>query len=378
MEVKQIAAMLNTITQEVLGEAPAVNEDLSNIVDYGTAIFNNNWREPFSNALVNQIGKMVFVNRKYSGGAPSVLMDGWLWGSILAKVSADLPEAEVNESWELQDRASYDPNIFYGSVVNEKFYNKRITFEVAKSFTERQLRQSFTSPDQFNGFVEMLYTSVENAMTIRLDALIMRTINAGMGEAINAGHVVDLLSEYNTNKGTSLTPDVALITEDFLKFASYQIGLYAERMSKISVNFNAGGKTRFTPADRRHTVLLADFAKAIGPYTLAAAPGDESYLRLPEAETVPFWQSNDEGSYDLDEVSTIDIKLPSDNSVTVNQEYIIGCMFDRDALGVACLDRRVTTNWNPKAEFTTNWWKADAGYFLDTNENMIVFTIAGS
>lgn len=376
MEVKQIAGILNTISAESLGEIALVTEDLSNIVDYGTAVFNNGWVEPFSKSLINQIGRMVFVNRKYSGRAPSVLMDSWLYGSILAKVSTDLPEAEISETWEIEPNASYDPNIFYGSKVSERFWNKRVAWDIPKSFTEKQLRQSFTSAEQFNGFIEMLYTSCENALTFQLDKLIMRTINGCMAETINAGKAIDLLKEYNTVKGTSLTPEVAIITEDFLKFASYQIGLYAERMSDMSVNFNVGGQTRFTPDDRRKTVLLADFAKAIGPYTLAGAK-QEQYLKLPEADVISFWQSNDQGSYDLDEVSQIKVNLPSNPGTTVTQKYIVGCMFDRDALGVSNLDRRVTTNWNPRAEFTTNWWKVDANYFNDTNENMIVFIIAG-
>ena len=376
MEVKQIYALMNTINGEMEGKLATVNEDLSNIVDVGASIFDNNAVEPFSKALVNQIGKMVFVNRKYSGGVPSVLMDGWEWGSVMAKVSTELPDVEVNESWELNNGASYDPNLFYGSVVNEKFFNKRVTFEIPKSFTERQLKQSFTSAEQFNGFLSMLYTSVENAMTISLENLIMRTINGGMAEAINGGVKVDLLLEYNTTKGTSLTPKVAIITEDFLKFATRAISLYASRMSRLTVNFNVGGKERFTPADRRHVVLLDDFAKSIGPYTLAGAYNIEE-IDIPSFETVPYWQGNDQGSYDLDDVSAINVKLPSDGSTTVSQAYIIGCIFDRDALGVCNLHRRVTTNYNPKAEFFTNWEKVDAGYFLDTNENMLVFTIAG-
>ena len=376
MEVKQIYAMMNTINGEMDGKLAAVNEDLSNIVDVGNSVFDNGAVEPFSRALINQIGKMVFVNRKYSGSVPSVLRDGWEWGSILAKVSTELPDVEVNESWELNNGASYDPNIFYGSVVNQKFFNKRVTFEIPKSFTETQLKQSFTSAEQFNGFVSMLYTSVENAMTISLDNLVMRTINGAMAEAINGGIVVDLLKEYNDVKGTSLTPEVAIITEDFLKFATRAISLYSARMSKLTVNFNVGGKERFTPADRRHVVLLDDFAKSIGPYTLAGAYNKEE-IDVPDFETVPYWQSNDQGSYDLDEVSAINVKLPSDGTTTVAQDYIIGCIFDRDTLGVANLNRRVTTNWNPKAEFFTNWEKVDAGYWTDLNEQMLVFTIAG-
>ena len=376
MDVKQIATMVNTINAEVLGESVTVNEDLSNIVDAGTAVFDANAVDPFCKALVNQIGKMVFVNRKYSGSAPSVLMDGWEWGSIMAKVSADLPDVEISESFELNDGSSYDPNVFYGSVISERFWNKRVCFEIPKSFTEMQLKQSFTSAEQFNGFISMLYTSVENAMTLSLDNLIMRTINGAMAEAINGSHVVDLLTVYNTTKGTSLTPEVAIITEDFLKFATYTISLYAERMSKLSVNFNVGGKERFTPADRRHVVLLADFANAIAPYTLAGAYNRDD-IRIPDFETVPFWQGNDAGSYDLDEVSAINVKLPTNSATTVSQDYIVGCIFDRDALGVANINRRVTTNYNPKAEFYSNWYKFDAGYFIDTNENMLVFVIAG-
>ena len=51
-------------------------------------------------------------------------------------------------------------------------------------------------------------------------------------------------------------------------------------------------------------------------------------------------------------------------------------MFDRDALGVCNLDRRVTTNYNPKAEFFSNWYKFDAGYFNDLNENFVLFYVA--
>ena len=378
MEMKQIAPMLNEqILPEVLGESVIVNEDLSNISDVGTAIFDANAAEPFSNALVNQIGRMVFVNRQYEGGVPGVLMDSWLWGSVMAKVSVDLPDVELNESYELSSGASYDPNVFYGSNVLQRFWNKRVTAEIPKSFTEIQLRQSLNGPEQFMGFTSMLYTSVDNALTICIDELIMRTINGSMAEAINASHRIDLLAKYNTVKGTSLTPAAAIISEDFLKFCSYQIALYAKRMSRMSVNFNVGAKERFTPANRRKVVLLSDFAEAIGPYTLAGAFNKEE-IRFPDFDSVPFWQGNDAGSYDLDEVSAINVKLPSNGSTTVNQAYIIGCIFDRDALGVSNLNRRVTTNYNPKAEFFTNWYKFDLGSFIDNNEQMLVFTIAGS
>jgi len=377
MEVSQVYQFANNAVKQALGDSVILQEDLSNIVDVGTAVFDSDAKDAFCGALINQIGRMIFVNRKYRGGAPSVLMDGWEWGSVMAKVSGDLPEAVENDTWALENGTSYDPNVFYGSVVSQKFYNKRLTFEINRSFADVQLKQSFRSADQFNGFVSMLYNDVENAMTIRMDALIMRTINAAMAEAIEADHKVDLLDLYNTTKGTSLTPEVAVITEDFLKFAAYQISLYAARMEKLNKAFNVGGKARFTPADRRHVVLLDDVAKAIGPYTLAGAYNRDD-IKIPEFETVPFWQGSDKGGYSLEDNSTIDVKLASDKTKTLKQTYIIGVIFDRDALGVTNLDRRVTTNYNPKAEFYTNFYKFDAGYFVDTNEQVLVFTIEGA
>lgn len=61
---------------------------------------------------------------------------------------------------------------------------------------------------------------------------------------------------------------------------------------------------------------------------------------------------------------------------TVQASGILGVMFDRDALGVCNERQRVTTNYNPKAEFFTNWYKVDTGYWNDLNENFVVFYAA--
>ena len=125
MKVAQIYDIVNTITKEVLGEPAVVNEDLSNIVDVGTQVFDANATDAYVRKLLNQVGKIVFVNRAYSGVVPSVLMDGWEYGSVVEKVRGELPEATENESWELTNGTSYDPNVFYQPTVTVKFYNSR-------------------------------------------------------------------------------------------------------------------------------------------------------------------------------------------------------------------------------------------------------------
>lgn len=384
MEVKQIYDIMNTVTGEILGDSVVVNEDLSNIVDVGTAIFNASAIDNYVKSLVNHIGRVIFVNRPYSGNVPSVLMDGWEYGSVLEKISAELPDATENESWELTDGASYDPNIFYKPVVSAKFFNKRVTFEIPMSFTERQVKESFSNAEQLNGFLSMLYNAVDKSMTVKVDALVMRTINNMIGETLKADFAggvysggsgvkaVNLLYLYNQRYGTSLTAENSITEPDFIRFASYEMGVYMSRMSKISALFNIGGKDRFTPADMLHVVMLADFKKAANVF-LQSDVFHDSFTELPNADVVPYWQGSGTG-YNFADISAV--KITTASGATIDAGGILGVMFDRDALGVTNLDRRVTTNYNPKAEFYNNWYKFDAGYFNDTNENFVVFFVA--
>lgn len=384
MLVKQIYDIMNTVTNEVLGESVIVSEDLRNIVDIGTAVFNASAMDNYVRSLVNHIGKVIFVNRPYSGNVPSVLMDGWEYGSILEKINTELPQASENESWDLTDGASYDPNIFYKPKVEAKFFNKRVTFEIPMSFTERQVKESFSNAEQLNGFLSMLYNAIDKSMTVKMDSLVMRTINNMIGETIKSDYAsadlstksgvkaVNLLYLYNQRYSQSLTAVNAITDPDFIRFASYEMGVYASRMSKISNLFNIGGKDRFTPTDLLHVVMLADFKKAADVF-LQSDVFHDNLTDLPNAELIPYWQGSGQ-SYDFTDTSKI--KITSASGTAVETSGILSVMFDRDALGVTNLDRRVTTNYNPKAEFYNNWYKFDAGYFNDTNENFVVFFVA--
>lgn len=406
MDVTQIYTLINSVSGEVLGKTGIVQEDLTGVVDLGTEVFNQNAVDNYVKSLVNHIGKVIFVNRPYAGKVPSVLMDAWEFGSVLEKISADVPEAEENNTWELEDNHSYDQDVFHKPTVTAKFFNSKVTFEVPVSITERQVKESFSNAAQLNGFISMIYAAVEKSMTIKADALIMRTINNMIAETVLADAVafggtkdnltnadlskastarcVNLLKLYNdkffpatpgsptpTPNPDALTAAKAITDPDFIRFASYVMGTYADRLQSISTVFNVGGKERFTPKDMLHVVLLSDFAKAAQTY-LYSDTFNRGDVLLPQAETVPFWQGSGQ-NYEF--ASTGHIKVKESGGKAVEITGVLGVMFDRDALGVCNLDRRVTTNYNAKAEFFNNYYKFDAGYFNDTNENFVVFFI---
>lgn len=378
MEIKQIYPLVNEATNEALGVEGLVQEDLGNIVEVGNAVFNANAMDKYVKALVNRIGKTIFVNRVYEGSAPSVLMDGWEYGSVMQKVSMGLPEATENETWELVDGQSYDPHIFHAPKgVVAKYYNKYITFQIDMSFTENQLKMSFNSVTELNGFISMLYTQVENSMTVKLDELIRRTINNMIAETVhtnNGARAINLLTLYKSAypADTTITAATALNNPDFIRFAAYIIKVTHGRMRTMSTVFNEGNQPRHTPTDMSHIVLLEDFASGADVFLQSNTFHDE-LSALPTAERVPYWQGSGT-SYAFADVSKINVKTAEGN--VVEQGGILGVMFDRWALGVANIERKVTSEHTASAEFFTNFYKYKAAYFNDFNENFVVFFVA--
>ena len=379
MKVTQLKEIVNTVTSEILGKEDVVSEDLSNLVDVGNEIINSDNVDNYVKKLIDRIGKVIFVNRLYAGGVPSVLMDNWEFGSIVEKISADMPDADENDSWKLENGQEYSQDTFYQPKVSAKFFNSKVTFDVKLSFTTQQVKESFSSVNELNAFLSMLETGVKNSMTVKLDGLIMRTINNMTAQTLYKGQAmqkVNLLTAYNKATGQTLKADKALLDKDFLKFASLVIKKYQARITKMSKLFNQGEKARFTNINDLHTVLLSDFADSAEVYLMSDTYHNDT-VSLPQHETVPYWQGSGK-TYSFSDVSTIKVKI-SDGTKTakdVTQAGIIGVMFDTNALGVSNLNQRTTTAYNARAEFYTNFYKMDAGYFNDLNENFVVFYIA--
>lgn len=380
MKVTQIKDLVNNSLKESVGTSALLNEDLSNVVDIGKEVFSqdDNTIDNFVHKLVDRIGLTVFNNRVYQGSAPSILASSWEYGSVLEKVDAEPMDAEENDSWNLQNGKSYDPNIFYQPKVTAKFFNSKVTFDIPLSFTQNQVKSAFNSATELNGFMSMLMNTVTNSMTVNLDNLIMRTINNMTAQTINSKKgltVVNLLTSYNAQSGQTLTSAKALSNKDFIRYANLVINTYKDRIAKISTLFNQGGKKRFTPADAQHLVLLSDFASASKVYLESDTIHNDN-VQLTGYETVPYWQGSGT-DYGFNSISSIDVAI-KDGSATkeVKASGILGVLFDTNSTMVSCSNQRVTTNYNPKAEFYTNFTKYDASYLNDLNENYIVFMIS--
>ena len=393
MDVKQIATLVNSVNNEIIGANALLEEDLSNVVDVGKAVFDATSYDNYVKALVDHIGKVIFVDRKYTGELASLYRDNWEYGAVMEKVYVtELPEAVENESWKLEDGASYDPNIFKQPKVAAKFYNKKTTFEVDLSIADIQVRSAFDSATQLNAFISMLMNSVDTAINIRLEGLSERVINTLIANTVyndipdlapQKGGIkaVNLLKEYNTAMGltgeSALSVDDAMYTPDFIKFASYTISRYIKRIEKPSKLFNCGGLVRHTPANMQHLILLSDFKAAADVYLQSGVFNDQ-FTALPKSESIAYWQGTGT-DYSFGAISKIDVDIadPANEGQTVRVAWggVLGVLFDHWAGGITNDKRRVTSNYNAKAEFTNMFYKQDCNYFVDLNENCVVFFI---
>lgn len=391
MIAKQIAQVLNdTIMKEITGEIDTLQEDLSNIVDVGRKVedygFGTDGVNGFVTTLIDRIGRVKYVDRTYKTQAPNILKDSFEYGSILMKVRAEVPDFQENTSWKLgaldgkgiSEAAELDPFVISAPTAIQKVYNSKITYEAPITISEVMLKQAFTSPSDMGRFIAMIENRISLKMTLSTDALIMRTINNLIGLKIVGGkNVVNLLTEYNTATGSTLTADEALRSTEFLRFATKTIALYKDYLKTASVKYNDSAEEyiTFTPTDKLKFVALSEFAKDMETYLYADTYHNE-FVQMDGYSTVPYWQGQGDGTDEFAERSKLNLVCTDGtDKYDVTATGVVAVMFDEEAAAVVNENYRVTSQYNPRGEYTNYFYKWDAGYMNDNYENAVVFVV---
>lgn len=414
MKVNQIASILNTLNEVMVGTESVFADDLSNIVDAGTAVLdyisdaNGANFDNYIGKLIDQVGKVIFVDRAYTSQAPDIMKDSWEYGSILMKVRAELMDAKNNSTWQLGEipdgaGAGYDwisgtnpkeqvipsrldPFILSKPDVKAKFYNKRVTYEVLISLARKQLREAFRSASEMSRFFAKIENRIRTKRILCTDALIMATIRNLIGNKVATGKAINLLPMYNDTLAagvTQLSADDAWTTPEFIRFANKTIALYKKYMAAASTLYNEGNYVTFTPSDRLKAVFLSEFVKDAEVYLYSDTFHNE-YDKLEGYSEVGYWQGSGEDDKLSSRSKVIGTFITNDEK-TVNGgvDGVIAVLFDEEAAAVCCENDRVTSIYNPRAEYTNYFYKWDALYMNDLEENCVVFyvsdtTVAGA
>ena len=397
MLINQISNTLNTVIEPIaVGSTAVVSEDLRNIVDVGKVVLdyvsvsNNNFNN-FVSGLIDQIGKTIFWDRTYKGAAPAIMVDSWEYGSILMKTRCEIPDFHDSVTWKLADiyadaiannktpgitdYPDLDPFELSIPEAQAKFYNKKKAFELPITIGMKQLEQAFKSASEMQRFVSMIENRIRMKQTIATDALIYRTVANFMGLKIADGNYIDLMAAYNTAYGTTFATYNDCVAEPkFLAFASRVIDNYRSYMKEASVLFNKAGYVSFTPADKMKTIILKDFEGCMKS-TLYSTTFHDDYVKLGDYEVVNSWQGPGTGYGANSNRGRLKVKCTDGTTDYTVSAIPVAVVFDRDGCAVCNEDPRVTSQYNPRGEYTNFFYKWDANYLNDNVENGLVFTI---
>ena len=379
MNINQVYNIVNSVASQMYGEKAPVVTNVTGLISLGDSVTSSDSdKDNFLNTLVDRIGRTIISQRAYSSQVRSLINDSFTFGAIMQKIYVEPLKAVESKQWNLQTGASVDQYIIAKPTVKQKLFKDRDTWSVTITIPDMQLQSAFQSASEMAAFIDAIFLAMRNSMEIFLEGMgnlcyanmiCARVIHT----RLNNGHTaVNLLAEYNTLKGLSLTTNQAMADTDFLKFASMTINLYVKRMANMSRIFNSENYARFTPPERMRVTMLADFTAACTSYLQANTYHDE-LVALPKYTEVMYWQGIGDAKSGFEYTGTVN--LVTADGYTIKQDHVIAMLSDEEAIGLTYDNRRSKSSYNASGEYTNFFEKADMGYFNDYSENAVIFTV---
>ncbi len=366
MTTNQIYTMVNSIAQQALGSAAISAVDTQGLVSLGNTVLSSSVNtEAFLDTLAQRIGKTIIDYRRYRNRLADMVMDDFEYGAILQKIKVHMPDAEADQSYGLTDGASVDHYEVAKPVVTQKLFVTRSPYQFKITIQREHLKEAFEGPEQMGGFIAAIFGEVQNAVELALENLGKTCIANFIAESAN---VINLVTDYNTETGSTLTSATALHDKDFLNYAIARINETFDMMQSMSELYNDGSVARFTPLDDMRVKVLAQFNRRAQTVTQYAAFHDQLVSVDHAFEIIPFWQS-------AQTPGSINITRASDGtSKTVSN--IIAVVHDRDALGMYRRDETIaTTPMNAAGLYYNQYWHERQLWFNDLSENFVYFTL---
>lgn len=383
MVPEQIYQIVNSMAQQSLGDKTVSVTDAT-FVSVGKRILSSDDNiDAFYKTLVDRIGRTVLAVREYKADIADMAREPFTYGAILQKLSFKMPQAQENQTWDtLSDTPAPDPFEKMDTEFMQVFFDKWSTWETGATIPDVQLETAFTNATAMAAFIDGIFMSMYNSMELSYEntgnlaraSLIASTLSTTTVSA----QVIHLVTEYNTETSSSLTPQQAKTNKDVLKYASMRMKLISDQMVKFSDTFNTANWQRQTPKERQVFELLANFESIFETY-LQSDTFHNDITKLKYYKTVPYWQGSGK-KWAFDDVSAINVTIPVLNAQgqetgtkNVSENGIVAVIRDIDSCGITIDKRRTKSQYNPKGEYTNYWIKAEMGFFNDGSENCVVF-----
>ena len=379
MELTQIATLLNnTLVPNYLGEETTISEDLSNIVELGTAIADLDGEEclNFAKDFVVGVARNYMDTRKYRAETYGLMNDAREYGGVIQRVKARLFSAEDSPIWSLESGHDYLDGTFRAADYDAKIYSKDTNFMIANSIPTEMYKQFFTSADGVLEFVSMIESTVDNSLTTELNALAKTTLQQLIASSAE-DRTVPLLTMFNTQMGLTggdaLTADTCLYNAAFLRWSAEQIMRLRDLTQDMNEKYNDGTIQTFTPAEDLRVTMLSQFARAI-EFNMEADTFHNDLVSVGEYNRINFWQNSSKDMLpNLGVTAEVKTHVGEGDPTTIDN--IVCCIFDRYSAGMCSRLDKITAAYIPKGDFTNYFHHVANSRFVDTRNTALVLRL---
>ena len=382
MTVSQIADLLNnTLVPNYLGQETTISEDLSNVVDLGTAIADLTGDEVknFAGDFIVGVARNVMDTRKYRAETYGLYNDAREYGGVIQRVKAKLLDSEDSPIWTLENGQDYFDGKYYGIETDVKVYSKDTAFQIKNSIPTEMYKQYFTSPDGVRELVALIESTVDNTLTLELNALARTTLQRMILASSNEREI-QLVTLFNTTMGLTggdaLTPETALFNAPFLRWSAEMIVRLRNLTQDYNTKYNDGTVETFTPAEDLRVTLLDEFAKSI-EFNMEADTFHRDLVSVGEYNTINFWQNSSADLLpSLGVTAEVKQNNPADPSTPIVVSNVVGMIYDRYTAGLTARLDKITAQYIANGDYTTYFHHIANSRFIDTRNTGIILRLA--
>lgn len=386
LTAKQIYSIVNEVASQAMGTKAIAVVDNAGLISLGNAVLGSaDTKNNFITALTDRIGRTIVSFRAYHSHFPDFERDSIEWGNILQKLKIGMPDAEADQSYNLQDGESVDQYKINKAKVNQLLFTTETPWQTHITVHLDELEKAFIDSNSMGSFISSMFGEVQNRIELAMENLSMDCVNNYMAEIIsrketNPNRIVNLVTEYNAKTGIDYTaePLTALDDEDFLKYVVRRINNISTTMEYMTVDMynkydvSNGSKnvyTRHTPKSEQRMMLFIDLVNSLKTNINSKAFNMEQVAIDIPFKTVPFWQS-------LQTPSEIRVNPAGEPTSTITKSLVMGILYDREAMGTFKKKyTSLTTPINAAGKYYNVFYHMITMYYNDLTENAVIFLL---
>ena len=392
-------AIVNAAYKQAAGSSAVDTLTLDDFADGGVAFESLTMgKDKFMKALIDQVVNFYSDTSYANEYDDPYYVESRRYANIVQAISCSIPEAQESHSWknlapvynsttQQYDKVSIGTYEVNPPILDTSYFTKSVSWEIPIAITTEQLTDAFKSGEDLRGFVDFVFVMCENALTQHREDMNSANRNAFMADKIlYAGtqgakgiHVVNLLTEYNSQRGGTLTSvDGFLSDPAACRFAAAQLQLYEKYLRKQSTLFNTKGLVKFVPRDRMVIEVNSAFENALNECAYSTTFHDE-LVALPNYRSVPTWQGF--GVTDalasttaaaFDQVTKIDVSVAAGD---VEKSGIVALMADKYAIMHTIRQERVASQYFEMEDITLYAFQQRDQFMENLAQNAVVFTL---